>query len=1334
MVVNGVPLASVYCPLDWPADTPPVWTLGIRDWATDVTVTSVLQSYYAFEGDIAEFRYWNRPLSLQEIQDNYHRTLNSTEIKDTSLVLYLDPDNIKKNVVADKSSTKRLNGYLGGTLGEFVQSPQVIPTSAPIVDVNALQNATSPVVLQIIMKESGVYPSIKPFSIFAIDDANGNALVSGTSLVTMSIATLPDPSVLQISLTPDGAAFSTSTGPLQVYSNNTFYARHIANDNVASWPAQSFLVAVTENNVSRSVLVNITITKNAAPIVGTNGGAIVPPTIPNSYQFFPYRISNFRWPNSSINAPITWEYWFVVPADTRTLYVPELILQGNGRINSEVGKNLVFDYGYGRIVFANGTVIYFSFPTSKSSWNYGSGRSMIPIRTSFGMWHHAAMTSGGLGGLQKLYIDGELIDVQPGDIAGKKGTPSDENSMLTLNFHGSIPIDEFRIWTKNRTQDEIKSTMRTRLTGREPNLYLYHNFDQYTVNADGSYLFKDLSYHGFDLTCSDYNSPQGCPLVDSQVPIGGIIKNITFVDGQNATYWDPEGTDPDDDTRYLRFVIDQVPKDAKLVMDANVTYRFLDSDKRDNQVTAPDYSAPISVGSYIRREFFTPAVKIVPTVNGGGNPYDSFTYHVTDRLRNSASATLFIFRKCSPGYRLDNVAKRCIACDPGYYLPSYSYVDTCLPCPAGTAQPLAGQSTCAACLSAVFASTSSNTNSTANNNDTSISTTPALVSKKLLPKTTIGIDGILFYGTYQDSIGQASCLPCLSLSYAIQSNAQSCDGQAFVPNYISLLSPSVNVKSLNGTSAFSTLVSSNNSILSGGIGALDSTFFNDLADIETSPQNVAGVVTPAKAVVTTSVLMVIVTILCLIGVFALQKDPVIKASSPSSITIAGIGIIIGFLSVIPGSLKPSNGVCIVDIWMIPIAFSIVMGISISKTFRILRIFNNPRAMKIRMTNLELFGYMLVAVAINAVILVIWTLFDPPVPTIVQRGSTPGMVFWSCASKSATSQSIFTAVLYLYNIFLLIILSLLAYFTRTVNALFSESKYIGIFVATVIGCLAIFVSILYLPSNDVTTIYVMKSIAILIVSTSAMVTLIAIKFYTVFQNRTGAAGAGASANKPLMGTSTTSGTGTTVTKSGKTVTSVLSIVQGMYKNRPGIMMAGVVLSVKRFGVVFWKPKLAMLMIEERMLLLVDADPAKQQNPATAGIPESTTIPLGKFSVTIPDPSSAGQSRSVMTSGGAQSSGGGGTGSVNEESGVGGSSSGITLLTITIIDSLQVVTIQFERASLMRECVPGGSVGSGSGDGGVSSGIRTLVTGKQGKDESGDSKSSQAKVVKTGTLTE
>jgi Concanavalin A-like lectin/glucanases superfamily len=39
-------------------------------------------------------------------------------------------------------------------------------------------------------------------------------------------------------------------------------------------------------------------------------------------------------------------------------------------------------------------------------------------------------------------------------------------------------IDEFRIWSKARTDDEIKATMKQHLTGKEPGLVVYYKFDE----------------------------------------------------------------------------------------------------------------------------------------------------------------------------------------------------------------------------------------------------------------------------------------------------------------------------------------------------------------------------------------------------------------------------------------------------------------------------------------------------------------------------------------------------------------------------------------------------------------------------------------------------------------------------------------------------------------------------------------------------------------------------------------------------------------------------------------------------------------------------------------
>ncbi|KAJ3331966.1 hypothetical protein HDU76_001694 [Blyttiomyces sp. JEL0837] len=1204
MILDGNVIATLYCPVPWPANTPPVWSIGARDWSTDVTVSSVLTPYYAFDWEMAEFRFWSKPLTYAEILYNTHRTLNTTELKDPSLHLYFDLDNINGKVVPDKSSSKRLNGYLGGTMGKEVQTPRIVPSTAPIVDINAVTR-----VVNVYMKESGDYASTVPIYIYAIDETQNNMLVSGTTNASLTMLSGPNPSVLTISLTPGGRTLSPSFGPISLFSNFTLYATHLANISMLAWEPQLFNVSVAMGNTYQIVTVNVTIFKNSPPRIGTNGGALVPGNVPDGFVNYPYVINNFLWPNATLNQPITWEFWFIPASDSRSLFAPQLKDLLQGRINAEVGRNLVFDYG----------------------WNKdGSGRTSTPISQKFGIWHHAAMTSDGIGGFQKLYIDGELVSQNNANAPGRVPA-SNATNILSLR---NIPIDELRIWNINRTQDQILSTMFKSLNGNEPYLYMHHDFQSYTINSDGSYTFKDASPNSFDMNCYGYFSATGCPLVLSQAPLGSYVGNLTFEDGANSTFWNPQGSDIDDETRFLRFVVDRIPSDAKMFMDRNVTFRFLDGDNRGPGSTPPSYVSPISSGSYIRREMFTPAVQIVASVIGGGNPYDSFTYHVTDGLRNSPSATVYIFRKCSPGYWLDNTAKICNPCKPGYYFPSFSYSSQCLPCQPGTAQPLSGQSSCVPCSAAIFSSASGTTNNTTT----------------LLPKITIGTDNIEFYGTHQISQGQATCKLCLGLSYAIENGAQFCEGQAFVPNYISLVSVAIPPRtSTNGyISANGSFLRTNETWYGNITTRINQDIVLSLADIESGPEALARISLPAQGVVAAAVILAALTFLLIIGVVIFRNDPVIRASTPSSLIQMGFGIMLCY-------------------------------ILISKTFRILRFFNNPRAMMIRMTNLELFGYMLIAVSINIVVLTAWVVIDSPVPTVFHRGNTPTMVYLICQSKSYVTDSIFTGVVYLYNVLLLAVAGILAYLTRTVSTLYCESKYIGYFLTVSLGGLGILITLLSSSSNDVSANFVLRAISTLLVATSAAIFLIGIKFYIIFINRTGEKGLSAT-ELPLLDSIIPPATLAkwAGSRNGKHLTSVLSTLSHVYKNRPGAMIAGVVQSVKRFGVVFWRPKVAILQQEERLLLLVDADPTKLQNPATAGFPETVPIPLYSFTVTSPPDNH--QSR--ICSENSTSSGQSAHGQVRSNN----SASDFTystLLSISLPDNGQIITIQFESALVKAE---------------------------------------------------
>jgi hypothetical protein len=141
-----------------------------------------------------------------------------------------------------------------------------------------------------------------------------------------------------------------------------------------------------------------------------------------------------------------------------------------------------------------------------SSFTAGNFNSEIISSTNLNLandeWHHVAHVFGTIDGTpgQKLYVDGEEIDLYVNNQTNQKvargttGTSafdfqnnailigySDDNQNPDFKdpyFKGQI--EEVRIWNRVRTLDEIRSSMNQRLTGSEPNLLGYWNFDEVT--------------------------------------------------------------------------------------------------------------------------------------------------------------------------------------------------------------------------------------------------------------------------------------------------------------------------------------------------------------------------------------------------------------------------------------------------------------------------------------------------------------------------------------------------------------------------------------------------------------------------------------------------------------------------------------------------------------------------------------------------------------------------------------------------------------------------------------------------------------------------------------
>jgi hypothetical protein len=133
-----------------------------------------------------------------------------------------------------------------------------------------------------------------------------------------------------------------------------------------------------------------------------------------------------------------------------------------------------------------------------------------------GRWYHLAGTFG--GGRMTAYVNGEAIGSQPvvdqidldhSDIVIGKGDPSFSSGEY---FHGQL--DDIRIWNVARTPEQILAGMNSRLTGKEPGLVAWWNFEDGTG--------KDASGRGNDAILGGQAKTKSATPPDASAPAEAV--------------------------------------------------------------------------------------------------------------------------------------------------------------------------------------------------------------------------------------------------------------------------------------------------------------------------------------------------------------------------------------------------------------------------------------------------------------------------------------------------------------------------------------------------------------------------------------------------------------------------------------------------------------------------------------------------------------------------------------------------------------------------------------------------------------------------------------------
>ena len=195
-----------------------------------------------------------------------------------------------------------------------------------------------------------------------------------------------------------------------------------------------------------------------SPIDYFNGEILYDNNIKNTPGSLNFNVDNYASINDvEIYNEVTYEVWNKSPSNPRNQFILD-------QRSDNIGVQPMFISNTGRIQFHYYLNQGFTLDTEEGVYKFD------------GQWHHIAVTAD--ANSVKIYYDGELVaETDEWGISPM----SARTLYLGASHNDSVylrgQIDELRIYNKVKTEEEIKATMFTELSGYEENLVLYYDFN-----------------------------------------------------------------------------------------------------------------------------------------------------------------------------------------------------------------------------------------------------------------------------------------------------------------------------------------------------------------------------------------------------------------------------------------------------------------------------------------------------------------------------------------------------------------------------------------------------------------------------------------------------------------------------------------------------------------------------------------------------------------------------------------------------------------------------------------------------------------------------------------
>lgn len=299
----------------------------------------------------------------------------------------------------------------------------------------------------------------------------------------------------------------------------------------------------------------------------------------------------------------------------------------------------------------------------------------------------------------------------------------------------------------------------------------------------------------------------------------------------------------------------------------------------------------------------------------------------------------------------------------------------------------------------------------------------------------------------------------------------------------------------------------------------------------------AGVETVKSIGIALGSINYILAIVCITWTIFMRRHVIVKASQPAVLVLVAVGTLISsttiFFIVRDDSIGPpagdgsndiANWACMAQPWFYGLGFSITYCSMIVKLQRVARVFKGAAQMKRKLKGVSLkvtMGYLAGLLAIEAVVLLVWTMSDPL--KFVRPDDDP--INGSCKSPTASN---FVIVMALYHLGLLFYGAYLSYKCRKMNGVFAETKYLSLAMISNLQVLLLALPVILLTAGDTETSTFIRAIAVFLNDFSTTCLIFLPKMYFCIHGPPDSTGVGATTltKKTKSGPNATSSVQTT----------------------------------------------------------------------------------------------------------------------------------------------------------------------------------------------------------------